>query len=69
VRVPMIQSTPPPRWVAPTLGYSSPSLPSYSGYGSISTSTGLPRTNWVNPYFRSSGTYVPGYYRSCSYCR
>jgi hypothetical protein len=46
-------------------------VPSYglSDYGRISTVTGLPRTHWVNPYFRSNGTYVHGYYRSCSYCR
>lgn len=55
--------------------YSSPfsyHVPSYhvpSYYGQLSTITGLPRTHWVSPYFRSTGTYVHGYYRSCSYCR
>jgi len=44
------------------------STPSYGGYGSLSRVTGLPRTRWTSPYFRSTGRYVPGYYRSCSYC-
>jgi hypothetical protein len=52
-----------------TPSYRVPSLPSYSGYGAISTTTGLPRTHWVNGYYRANGTYVNGYWRSCSYCR
>lgn len=55
--------------------YYSPSyvIPDYSDpggtYGSISDVTGLPRTYYVRPYTRSSGTFVDGYYRSCSRCR
>jgi hypothetical protein len=33
-------------------------------YGDISTVTGLPKTTFVNGYFRSNGTYVGSYYRS-----
>ena len=32
--------------------------------GCISSVTGLPRTNYVSPHYRSNGTYVDGYYRS-----
>ena len=35
-----------------------------SCYGDISTVTGLPKTTFVNGYFRSNGTYVGSYYRS-----
>jgi hypothetical protein len=35
-----------------------------SYYGEISTRTGLPRTNFVNGYYRMDGTYVRSYYRS-----
>jgi hypothetical protein len=55
--------------------YRSPSYSSYSsysgyasGYGEISSTTGLPRTTYVSGYYRDSGTYVSPYYRSCSYC-
>jgi hypothetical protein len=54
--------------------YYSPSyvIPDYSDpggtYGTISDVTGLPRTYYVRPYTRSDGTYVSGYYRSCSRC-
>ena len=37
-------------------------------YGEISPTTGLPRTYYVRPYVRRDGTYVSGYYRSCSRC-
>lgn len=37
-------------------------------YGTISPVTGLPRTYYVRPYVRRDGTYVSGYYRSCSRC-
>jgi hypothetical protein len=48
-------------------GYPSyPSYPSY--YGQISTTTWLPRTHYVHSYFRSNGTFVYSYWRSCSYC-
>ena len=33
-------------------------------YGCISESTGRPRLEYVQPHFRSNGTYVNGYYRS-----
>jgi hypothetical protein len=33
-------------------------------YGCISGSTGRPRTNYVQPHFRSNGAYVQGYWRS-----
>ncbi|MDC0378976.1 hypothetical protein OAM79_00615 [Litorivicinus sp.] len=33
-------------------------------YGCISPSTGRPRTEYVQPHFRSNGTYVNGYWRS-----
>lgn len=35
-----------------------------TGYGEISTITGLPRTNYVSGYYRKNGTYVKPYYRS-----
>lgn len=35
-----------------------------SYYGEISDRTGLPRTIYVNAYYRSDGTYVRSYYRS-----
>lgn len=35
-----------------------------SYYGEISERTGLPRTNYVNGYYRRNGTYVQSYYRS-----
>jgi hypothetical protein len=35
-----------------------------SCYGDISDITGLPRTNYVNGYYRSDGTHVGSYYRS-----
>ena len=35
-----------------------------SGYGSISSSTGRARTNYVSGYTRSNGTQVSGYWRS-----
>lgn len=42
--------------------------PSYGapaqGYGQISRETGLPRTNYVQGYYRADGTYVQPYYRS-----
>jgi hypothetical protein len=56
---------------APTPGYVP--LPTYpvpgcsesgSCNGDISSITGLPKTNYVNGYFRSDGTYVGSYYRS-----
>jgi hypothetical protein len=36
----------------------------FGGYGSISETTGLPRTEYVSGYTRSDGTYVDPYYRS-----
>ena len=33
-------------------------------YGCLSTETGRPRTNYVQPHFRGNGTYVQGYWRS-----
>ena len=33
-------------------------------YGCLSTETGRPRTNYVQPHVRSNGTYVQGYWRS-----
>jgi len=35
-----------------------------SYYGQISHTTGLPKTTYVNGYYRSNGTYVRGHYRS-----
>jgi len=35
-----------------------------SCYGDISTITGAPKTNHINGYYRSNGTYVRGHYRS-----
>jgi hypothetical protein len=35
-----------------------------SYYGEISTVNGLPRTHYVNGYYRADGTYVRSYYRS-----
>jgi hypothetical protein len=35
-----------------------------SCYGDISNITGLPKTTFVNGYFRSNGTYVGSYFRS-----
>ncbi len=35
-----------------------------SCYGDTSNINGTPKTNHVNGYFRSNGTYVRGYYRS-----
>lgn len=35
-----------------------------SCYGDISNINGMPKTNHVNGYFRSNGTYVRGHYRS-----
>jgi hypothetical protein len=50
----------------PSYTYPSYTYPSY--YGQLSRYTGLPRTYYVHPYFRSNGTYVHSYWRSCSYC-
>ena len=33
-------------------------------YGCLSTETGRPRTNYVQPHVRSNGTFVQGYWRS-----
>ena len=33
-------------------------------FGCLSSTTGLPRTEYVRPHYRSNGTYVGGYYRS-----
>jgi hypothetical protein len=46
-----------------------PQQPAYggappAGYGDISTTTGLPRTQYVQGYTRKDGTVVQGYYRS-----
>ena len=57
---------------APPSGYAYQALPSSAGpkcegvgcYGAISTTTGLPRTNYVSGYTRKDGTYVRPYYRS-----
>jgi hypothetical protein len=38
--------------------------PPASGYGAISSTTGLPRTHYVRGYYRKNGTYVRPYYRS-----
>ena len=59
-----------PNYYWPGNGYT----PSYSYtptsyYGQLATITGLPRTHYVHGYFRSNGTYVAPYWRSCSYCR
>ena len=35
-----------------------------TGYGAISSVTGLPRTSYVHGYYRKNGTYVRPYYRS-----
>jgi hypothetical protein len=35
-----------------------------SCYGDISNINGMPKTNHVNGYYRSNGTYVRGHYRS-----
>jgi peptidoglycan hydrolase-like protein with peptidoglycan-binding domain len=40
-----------------------PGLPA-AGYGDVSNTTGLPRTQCVNGYTRKDGTYVAPYYRS-----
>jgi hypothetical protein len=45
----------------PALVYQAPPA---TGYGMISTVTGLPRTNYVHGYMRKNGTYVRPYYRS-----
>ena len=42
----------------------SPSLYSPVCFGCFSSTTGLLRTEYVRPHFRSNGTYVDGYYRS-----
>ena len=36
-------------------------------YGCISPSTGRIRDGYVTPHFRSNGSFVGGYYRTCSY--
>lgn len=64
---------PVPVGYVPPVRYTPPNaIPDYSDpggtYGTISTVTGLPRTYYVRPYVRSNGTYVSGYYRSCSRC-
>ena len=64
---------PVPAGYVPPVSYApSNIIPDYSDpggtYGTISTVTGLPRTYYVRPYVRSNGTYVSGYYRSCSRC-
>jgi len=40
--------------------------PAYSPicYGCTSSITGLPRTEYVRPHYRSNGAFVGGYYRS-----
>ena len=42
----------------------SPSLNSPVCFGCFNSTTGLPRTKYVRPLFRSIGTYVDGYYIS-----
>ena len=39
-------------------------LPSVAYYGEISETTGRSKTNYVNGYYKSNGTYVDSYYRS-----
>ena len=34
-----------------------------SYYGQLN-GAGFPKNQWVRPYYRSSGTYVPGYWRN-----
>lgn len=63
-------TAPAPAYAAPPVYYApSPApVPMYAppanGYGEISKETGLPRTNYVNGYYRADGTYVQPYYRS-----
>lgn len=33
-------------------------------FGCVSPSTGMPRTNYVRPHYRSNGSFVNGYWRS-----
>jgi hypothetical protein len=59
-------------YVAPSAAASPSSTPlaasgcseSGSCYGDISTTTGLPKTTYVNGYYRRNGTYVRSYFRS-----
>lgn len=48
----------------PAPSYSAPKCESLGCYGQISTTTGLPRTEYVSGYVRKDGTYVRPYYRS-----
>ena len=48
----------------PVTGSSYSSSSTGNCYGCISSSTGKLKTNWVNGYFKSNGTYVQGYWRS-----
>jgi hypothetical protein len=45
-----------PNWAA--------TCPNGDCYGQTSPTTGLPRTQYVQPYVRKDGTVVGGYYRS-----
>jgi len=47
-----------------TPGDTPPVAENGSYYGEISTVNGLPRTHYVNGYYRADGTYVRSYYRS-----
>jgi hypothetical protein len=48
----------------PTYTPSYSATPPATGYGLISSATGLPRTSYVHGYMRKNGTYVRPYYRS-----
>jgi len=71
VDTPIVSETSPPLNQTSTPA-PSPSLPSPargcsetgSCYGDISNITGLPKTTYVNGYYRRDGTYVGSYYRS-----
>jgi hypothetical protein len=40
-----------------------PYVPSFSYYGQLNRA-GFLKNQYVSPYYRSSGTYVPGYWRN-----
>lgn len=55
---------PPAPLYTPTPAPSAPSCSGYGCYGQPSATTGQPRTETVNGYIRSDGTYVAPYVRS-----
>jgi hypothetical protein len=58
------QAVLPPAQQPPGPAYAPGCAENGSCFGAISTVNGMPKTSYVNGYFRRDGTYVRGHYRS-----